>query len=191
MAAARATTLPCRRALLGGLAMWAASWRQASAQAGPLRPGSGVPKPDLQAVRERVFERANEYRSQQGRAPLRQHGALQGAAQSFADFLADSDRFAHEADGRRPDQRASDAGYDWCMVAENIGFAASSSGFLSDALASRLMQGWVRSEGHRHNLLAPEALETGIGIAHSAASDRYYGVQMFGRSGPACRRPRR
>jgi uncharacterized protein YkwD len=179
-----------RRALLGGLLLWPASRHEAWAQAGSQRSASGAPAPDLQAVRTDVFDRANQYRSQQGRAPVRLQDALQGAAQSFADFLARSDRFEHEADGRRPDQRATAAGYDWCRVSENIGFAASSDGFRAEALAARLMNGWIQSAGHRQNLLATEALDTGIGVAHSPASGRYYGVQMFGRSGDDCR-PRR
>src|SRR5262249_61513335 len=34
---------------------------------------------------------------------------------------------------------------------------------------------------HRRNMLDKDVTEFGVGIAHSASSDKYYAVQMFGR----------
>jgi hypothetical protein len=69
------------------------------------------------------------------------------------------------------------------VVAENLAYVMSSRGFGTDELAQRLVQGWIASPGHRHNLLEPGATETGVAVAHSAGTDRYYAVQMFGRPG--------
>ena len=67
------------------------------------------------------------------------------------------------------------------MVAENLALEGSSAGFESAELAQDLVDGWIQSPGHRRNLLAADATQTGIAVAHSPRSDRWYAVQMFGR----------
>jgi hypothetical protein len=128
-----------------------------------------------------VVERGNEFRRSQGQAPLAPEARLAAAARGFADLLADTDRFGHDADGRSPSQRATAAGYGWCMVAENLALEGSSAGFESAELAQDLVDGWIQSPGHRRNLLAADATQTGVAIAYSPRSDRWYAVQMFGR----------
>src|SRR5207253_2501467 len=107
--------------------------------------------------------------------------ALADTARDFAEFMARTDRYGHEADGQQPSQRATAHGYGYCMVAENIAFQYSSAGFRSGELARRFVEGWKQSPGHRHNMLEPDATETGVAVAQSPKSGRYYAVQMFGR----------
>ena len=102
------------------------------------------------------------------------------AAQSFADFLARTDRFDHDADGRTPMKRATAAGYKWCRVAENIAYEFSSRGFESEVLAKAFVRDWMESKGHRRNLLDARLRDTGVGIAQSAKTRRWYAVQVFG-----------
>ncbi len=128
-----------------------------------------------------VVERSNAFRQSQGVAPVAPERALTAAAQAFAAYMARTDNYGHEADGREPSQRAQAQGYSYCMVAENIAMQYSSLGFDTEELARGLVQGWIDSPGHRHNLLAPEATDIGVGISRSANSGRYYAVQMFGR----------
>jgi uncharacterized protein YkwD len=137
--------------------------------------------PDPAEVVRQVIERGNEFRRSQGLAPLAPEPRLDAAARGFADVLAGTDRFGHDADGRSPSQRATAAGYGWCMVAENLALEGSSAGFESAELAQDLVEGWIQSPGHRRNLLAADATQTGVALAHSARSDRWYAVQMFGR----------
>jgi uncharacterized protein YkwD len=138
-------------------------------------------QPALAQVLPGLVDRANAFRRSQGLAAVAPNRALTQAAGEFAAYMARTGRYSHEADGRQPAQRAEAQGYAWCLVAENIAFVMSSAGFATDELAERLMQGWINSPGHRRNLLEAEATETGVGIAHSTDSDRYYAVQMFGR----------
>lgn len=137
--------------------------------------------PDPPEVMRRIIDRANEFRRSQGRAPLAPEPQLDAAARGFVAYLASTDRFGHDADGRTPSQRAGAVGYAWCMVAENLALEGDSRGFESAELANRLVDGWIRSEGHRRNLLSADATQTGVAIAHSTRSDRWYAVQMFGR----------
>jgi uncharacterized protein YkwD len=128
-----------------------------------------------------VVERSNAFRRSHGLGPVAPDRTLTAAAQSFAAYMARTDRYGHEADGREPSQRAQAQGYAYCMVAENIAMLYSSAGFETRELAAKFVQGWIDSPGHRRNLLAGEATDIGVGIAQSAGSGRYYAVQLFGR----------
>ena len=136
--------------------------------------------PDALRVSRLVVAGANEARDVAGAPSLLPDANLVRAAQGFADHLARTDRFDHDADGRTPMQRATAAGYRWCRVAENIAYEYNSRGFESEALARALVRDWMESRGHRRNLLDARLLDTGVGIAQSAKTKRWYAVQMFG-----------
>ena len=106
---------------------------------------------------------------------------LEAAAQGFARFMARTGKYGHTADGRRPAQRAAAAGYDYCLVAENIAYQYRSGGYPSGAkLGAELVEGWKNSPEHRQNMLLPAATETGVGVAQGE-DGRYFAVQMLGR----------
>jgi uncharacterized protein YkwD len=128
-----------------------------------------------------VVQQTNQFRRSQGVGPTARHHALDQAARSFAEFMARTDRYGHEADGKQPPERAKAHGYDYCMVSENIAHQFHSAGFRAADLAQRLVRGWELSPGHRRNMLDADATETGVAIARSPKSGRYYAVQMFGR----------
>jgi uncharacterized protein YkwD len=137
--------------------------------------------PDLTRAQAQVMERANQFRRAQGRTDLTGNAQLAAAARGFAAYMARTDRYGHEADGRAPAQRAAAQGYAYCLVAENIAYVYNSAGFSSARLAEQLQGGWERSPGHRRNLLDADATELGVAIAQSPRSGRYYGVQLIGR----------
>jgi uncharacterized protein YkwD len=140
-----------------------------------------VRTPDNPAVADRIVQQTNEFRSRNDLSPLSPNKPLAEAAQRFAEFMADSDRYGHQADGREPAERATAHGYAHCALAENIAFQFSSLGFGTDELAGRLMEGWEESPGHRKNMLLPHMTEIGVGIARSERTQRHYAVQKFGR----------
>jgi uncharacterized protein YkwD len=145
--------------------------------------GARAPGPDplLAPAAAEIVAGSNAFRVAQGRLPTRPVAALDAAAREFAQFMARSDRYGHNADDREPAERATAQGYAYCVLSENIAYQFNSRGFESaEALARRFVQGWIDSPGHRRNLLAPGVTETGVAIARSARSGRYYAVQMFG-----------
>jgi len=137
-------------------------------------------EPDSLRVSRLVVAGANQARDEAGVASLVPDAKLVRAAQAFADYLAKHDKLDHDADGRTPMQRATAAGYTWCRVAENIAYEFKSRGFESEALAQALVRDWMESKGHRRNLLDARLKDTGVGIAQSAQTKRWYAVQMFG-----------
>lgn len=146
-------------------------------------PAEPAPRPRVDAAEANrlIVRQTNEFRRSQGAGAVTPNAALAQAAEQFAHYMARSDRYGHEADGREPVQRAQAQGYEHCLVSENIAFQYSSAGFRTADLAERFVQGWIDSPGHRRNMLDADATETGVAIAQSPRSGRYYAVQMFGR----------
>ena len=66
-------------------------------------------------------------------------------------------------------------------MTENIAWQYRASGFAADELARVLVQRWQESPPHRRNMLDPDVVDTGMAVAQSASTARWYAVQMFGR----------
>lgn len=143
------------------------------------------PEPPKSAERDAtvaaIVERSNAFRKEQGKEPVAVDQTLQATAQKFADYMAEQDRYGHQADGRTPSQRAKSQGYDYAILLENIAYAYDSRGFEAPALAEKLVQGWIDSPPHRENLLDPDVTAIGVGVAESRTTHYYYAVQLFGR----------
>ena len=141
------------------------------------------PKPalDLDRVEHLIFTGTNQFRTQEKRAALKTNPQLAEAAQAFAEYLADTDKFSHTADGKEPWDRTTKAGYQHCIILENIAYEYNSDGFTAEALAGDCVRGWEKSPGHRKNMLDPDVQVIGVGLARSSHTGRYYAVQDFGR----------
>ena len=95
--------------------------------------------------------------------------------------MAGADKYSHTADGKTPSERANEHGYDYCLVSENITYLYSSTGFSTEELAEKMVEGWIESPEHCTNMLDVAATEIGVAVAHSGKIGNSYGVQMFGR----------
>ncbi len=137
--------------------------------------------PDLTIAVSQLFAGTNDLRRENGRDVLRSSMHLTNAAADFANFMADTDRYGHDADGRSPATRASAAGFEYCMIAENIAYQYLSTGFTTEDLVQSFLEGWKNSAGHRANMLETGVTQMGVAIARSRKSGKYYGVQLFGR----------
>ncbi len=138
-------------------------------------------EPDLGEAAEAVVAGTNALRREHGLERVAVEARLADTARDFVLFLARTDRFDHTADGRHPEDRVKAHGYEYCLVAENIGWEFRSMGFATAELARAFVDGWRRSPEHRKNMLDRDATEIGVAVAHSPRSGRYYGVQVFGR----------
>lgn len=136
---------------------------------------------DLDRVARQIVDRTNAFRREQHRSPLAVNDKLMATAREFAGWMASTDMYGHEADGRQPWARAKAHGYEYCEVAENIAYAWRSDGFTADELVNEFVQGWEKSPEHRRNMLDPDLTEIGVAVARSADTGLYYAVQDFGR----------
>ncbi|HEV7915107.1 MAG TPA: CAP domain-containing protein [Albitalea sp.] len=138
-------------------------------------------RPDAAEVSRQIVAQTNQFRRSQGLAPTAAQPELAEAARYFANYMARTDRYGHEADGSQASQRARAHGYDYCMVSENIAYQYHSGGFKTQDLARGMVEGWKNSPDHRHNMLDPDASDTAVALAQSPRTGRWYAVQMFGR----------
>jgi uncharacterized protein YkwD len=137
------------------------------------------PVADVDRVARLVVGATNEFRRTQGLRDLAVDARLTAAARQFAEFMARTDKYAHDADGKTHAERAGKQGYEYCRISENIAYRYSSAGFESAELARGFIDGWKNSPPHRKNMLDPVVTQAGVGVARSGKSGRYYAVQMF------------
>lgn len=140
-------------------------------------------RPDTPRVEGLVIEGTNDFRRRERLTQVDRDERLEAAAQTFAAHMARTGEFSHEADGTTPSARARGHGYDYCLVSENIAHQYSSRGYETADLAKKLVEGWKSSPGHRRNMVEPDVLHTGVGVAQTTKKGvpHYYAVQMFGR----------
>ena len=138
--------------------------------------------PDVPKTEVAIIEMTNAFRRAEKLADVKPNAELTRAARLYAEYLAKSGRFAHEADGRQPADRVKASGYKYCTVAENLALNLDSRGFTTQALAKQAVEGWKNSPGHRKNMVQPHVTEIGVGIARAPTGDpKYISVQLFGR----------
>lgn len=120
---------------------------------------------------------ANYRRSRNGLPPVRAARKLNRAARMHARNMAKHRFFSHtDHRGRSPFDRVRifDRNGTFVAVGENI-----AAGFRSVRGACR---GWMRSKGHRENMLRRGWTHIGTGFALGGPYGRYY-VQVFGTKG--------
>jgi uncharacterized protein YkwD len=137
--------------------------------------------PDLTAVTRAILEQTNAFRQQKGREALTSNDKLTATAKYFAEYMARTNEYGHEADGKKPAERAKEHGYDYCLLSENIAYAFDPTGFSKERLTEIFVNGWKDSPGHRKNMIDRDVSEIGVAVARSEDTGYFYAVQMFGR----------
>jgi uncharacterized protein YkwD len=137
------------------------------------KPADQIRYPD--ETRTMVLE-ANLLRTSKGLPPLRIDPGLCRAADFHAQEMAERNYFSHRGPqsmfASTPGSRAFRQGYSWRRIAENIcaGYPSASDAFNS----------FLFSKPHYHNMVDPELLDIGIGLAKSE-TNRLYWVMLLGR----------
>jgi uncharacterized protein YkwD len=135
-----------------------------------------APLGDLAAVRRAMLARVNAERRRAGRGLLREDPRLGRAAQRHAEDMLRRGYFAHESPERTtPRERVKDAGYRPGAVAENLAAGQTS--------VDEVMDGWMKSPGHRTNLLGRDYKDFGLGLAvgRGPRGEETVWVQEFGK----------
>ncbi|MFC5144885.1 CAP domain-containing protein [Streptomyces aureoversilis] len=122
---------------------------------------------------QQVVDMVNAERAKAGCSPLTVNAKLQAAAQGHSDDMAARDYYDHTSpEGKSPGDRMTAAGYRWSTYGENI--------FKSPRDARTAMDGWMKSPGHRANILNCSFKEIGVGI--NFKSNGPWWTQNFGAS---------
>lgn len=102
-----------------------------------------------------------------GLPALRQASQLSRAAQAHADWMAKQQLMTHSGPSRSsPAQRLQDAGYQYSAAGENI-----AAGYPT---AEAVFAGWLKSRGHKANILGEQYSEVGFGLAHDKQRRAYW-----------------
>ncbi|NJR37677.1 MAG: CAP domain-containing protein [Leptolyngbyaceae cyanobacterium CSU_1_4] len=140
---------------------------------------SADPK-SVQSFVGQVVKLTNQFRAQKGLAPLTLNSKLSQAAQTHSQNMATQDFFGHLGkDGSSASDRASKAGYNWRTLAENIA--------AGQRTPSEVVNSWIKSPGHRENILNATVKEIGVGyffLGADTGTTNYstYWTQNFGKS---------
>jgi len=90
---------------------------------------------------------------------LSENALLDQIAMQQAQYEASIGDFSHEdGSGHHVDTRATDVGYNWVAIGENVGY---------DVSAAQLYTGWLGSPGHYSNIVDADFTEIGIGVAQA------------------------
>ena len=100
------------------------------------------------------------------------------AAQTMAETMLRTGEFSHSAGGTSLATRVRATGYRYRRISENLAWASRRSAS-DDQIARVLMDGWMKSAGHRRNILDSQVSDIGIGVAKRGF--KTYAVQVFGR----------
>jgi uncharacterized protein YkwD len=125
---------------------------------------------NVAAVRAAVLCLHNRERSARGLAPLKEHAKLREAAEAHSVNMVDGSFFSHDAPGGVDmADRILGTGYarnqGWSL-GENIAWGTGDL-----ATAAEIHRAWMRSPGHKSNILRRQFREIGIGIAIGAPVD--------------------
>ena len=150
---------------------------------------SSLSQPDIEIeeLESLVHSLINQERVKQGLAALQWDEEIVAIARSHSQDMADKNYFSHvNLEGQNATDRGSSAGYDCVKVygsyytfglAENIhqGWLFSSTTYINGVarhnwnsqaeISEAAVNGWMRSQGHRKNILNDAYDRTGIGIA--------------------------
>jgi uncharacterized protein YkwD len=131
----------------------------------PASPPPGVRH--LTEVENLILEYTNQARQARGLAPLHPDDELRQVARDFSDDMLVRRFFDHTTpEGVTFDERLGERYHHWVSIlSENIWSGTGYSPKNARKLAKMIVDDWMRSPGHRKNLLNPEFTHLGVGVA--------------------------
>jgi uncharacterized protein YkwD len=126
-------------------------------------------------MESRIAVLVNAERRQRGLKELAWNPRLDQAAKLHARNMATYRKMSHVIpESRFPTltHRAQHVSYPYKLIAENIALGYRD--------AESVVEGWMKSPGHRRNILDPQVSELGTGVVSSASGGLYF-CQVFGK----------
>ncbi|SEW25178.1 Uncharacterized conserved protein YkwD, contains CAP (CSP/antigen 5/PR1) domain [Cognatiyoonia koreensis] len=112
---------------------------------------------NVNVMAQEIANGINANRRANGQPAIRYNQRLSQAAMTHACDMAANGFFGHNgSNGSDVNRRVRNAGYQGCLVAENLAWGYPSS--------QQIISGWMQSPGHRSNMLHPRVAEFGVGI---------------------------
>ncbi len=139
---------------------------------------------------EYLLERLNNYRGENGLAPLEKRDDLSQSSRYKSLAMLQYDYFSHDNpnfDGKPFDYLFWDVlDLKYSSIGENLAFVAK-QGFINRVEAEELFEGWKNSPSHNAQMLTKDHKYVGIGVVRAKETGPYYkgykaliGTQHFG-----------
>jgi uncharacterized protein YkwD len=134
-------------------------------QAKPVAPPPGVTY--LAKVEDLVFKMTNQARAARGLAPLTRDAELDNAARSFSNNMLVRNFFDHDTPGGPTfEKRLANQYRHWVSdMGENIWSGSGYNPGNTQEIAKDIISDWLKSPGHRENILDPSFTHLGVGVS--------------------------
>jgi hypothetical protein len=144
------------------------------AQSRHVQPSLAAGQGSIQPEARQIVELANDARATAGAGPLRWDPALAAAARQHCLRMAAEGPISHRYGGE-PDvsERAGEAGAHFSLIEENVA---------TGPMPAAIHDAWMRSPGHRTNLLNPAVDRVGVAVV--ASRGVLYAVADYERAVP-------
>jgi len=131
---------------------------------------------DLRLMEKKVFKLINKVRVENNLDPLKLEDMAYKAALDHSRDMAKRGYFSHKSpEGKGVLNRIEKYGFS--LVNRRIGENISKNNGYKDP-ASTAVSGWLKSPGHRKNIMEPKYKYTGVGIARDSKGTIYF-TQVF------------
>jgi uncharacterized protein YkwD len=118
-----------------------------------------------------IIEGTNAERKKAALKPLKVDPALSRAARAHAEAMAKANELNHMLHGKTMDDRLAAVDFEFLQAGENIAQGARTP--------AEAVSDWMNSPGRKANILTAGYERTGVGVATSAAGERFW-CQVFG-----------
>lgn len=123
------------------------------------------------SVATEVVRLVNIERAKRGLKPVTINGKLTAAADGHSAYQARIGRLTHTSANRsNAGKRMTAAGYSWSRWGENVAYGY--------ATPAAVMKAWMRSAGHRANILNARFTEIGVSAVASAKGTLYWTMDL-------------
>ena len=127
-------------------------------------------------IEQAIFQRVNHERTAVGLPALSYNTTMQSYARIKSKDMGDNGYFSHEdQQGNLITVKMKADGISYRAWGENIAYIKGMTG--NSALATRFMDNWMNSSGHKANILSTNFSSVGIGVYK--IGDTYYATQEF------------
>lgn len=131
-----------------------------------------------QQVAQQIYHNLNEFRKDQGLRRVAWNPRLEASSLYQSTRMAELGEFDHVlSDGVVLGDRVSRFGYAYRSCAENLFWVSDGRGLARD-VARTMHTGWVRSPGHRENMVG-DFREVGVGVVRDGEGG-LFATQNFG-----------
>ena len=127
-------------------------------------------------IEQAIFQRFNQERTAAGLSALSYNTTMQSYARIKSKDMGDNGYFSHEdQQGNLITVQMKSHGISYRAWGENIAYIKGMTG--NSALATRFMDNWMNSPGHKANILSTNFSSIGVGVYK--IGDAYYATQEF------------